>query len=180
VVGAGQVGARVAACARVFGIRTLAVVNRVTPNRAEDLGVEAVFGPDQLHYALGLADFVALSTPFTPQTEKMIDAAAFAAMRPGVVLVNIARGKVVDEEAMIINLRSGHIAFAGLDVATMEPLPTASPLWDLPNVLICPHSASTAPSENGKIASIFRHNLLAYLDDRRADMINVLDKKRWY
>jgi phosphoglycerate dehydrogenase-like enzyme len=101
-------------------------------------------------------------------------------MKPGVALINIARGQVVDEEALIANLRNGHIAFAGLDVAMVEPLPESSPLWDLPNVLISPHSASTAPSENGKIVEIFCRNLDAFLSGRRNDMINVLDKQRRY
>ncbi len=110
----------------------------------------------------------------------MIDAKAIAAMKPGMVLVNIARGQVVDEAALIAALRSGHIGFAALDVAAVEPLPAASPLWDLPNVLISPHSASTAPSENRKITEIFCRNLRCYVDGRRQEMINVLDKKRLY
>ncbi len=180
VIGAGQVGARVGKAARAFGLRVLAVVNRKTPDRAAALNADAVYGPDELHHALGQADYVVLSTPHTPQTERLIDARAFAGMKPGVVLINIARGQVVDEEAMIDNLKSGHIAFAGLDVAMVEPLPDSSPLWDLPNVLISPHSASTAPSENGKIVDIFCRNLDAFLAGRTDRMINVLDKQRRY
>ena len=158
----------------------LALVNRKDPARAAELSADAVYGPGELHQALGRADYVVLAMPHTPQTERMIDARAFAAMKPGVVLINIARGQVVDEEAMIANLRSGHIAFAGLDVAMVEPLPDSSPLWDFPNVLICPHSASTAPSENGKIVAIFCRNLDAFLAGRPNDMINALDKQRRY
>jgi phosphoglycerate dehydrogenase-like enzyme len=110
----------------------------------------------------------------------MIDGAAIAAMKPGATLINIARGQVVDEPAMIDALRSGRIGFAALDVAAVEPLPAGSPLWDLENVLISPHSASTAPSENRKIADIFIHNLGCWLDGRRAEMRNVLDKRRMY
>ena len=180
VVGAGQVGAQVGKVARALGLRVVAVVNRVAAGRAAELHADAVYGPDQLHEALGQADHVVLCTPHTPATDRMIDARAFAAMKPGVVFVNIARGAVVDEEALIANLRSGHVAFAGLDVAAVEPLPTASPLWDMPNVLISPHSASTAPSENRRITDIFCHNLAAWLDGRLQDMKNVLDKKRRY
>lgn len=180
VVGAGQVGAQVGKAARAFGLRVLALVNRKDPARAAELNADAVYGPGELHEALRLADYVVLSMPHTPQTERVIDARAFAAMKPGVALINIARGQVVDEEAMIANLRSGHIAFAGLDVAMVEPLPESSPLWDLPNVLICPHSASTAPSENGKIVEIFCRNLDAFLAGRLDDMTNVLDKQRRY
>ena len=180
VVGAGQVGAQVGKVARALGLRVVAVVNRAAAGRAAELHADAVYGPDQLHEALGQADHVVLSMPHTPETDQMIDARAFAAMKPGVVFVNIARGAVVDEQALIANLRSGHVAFAGLDVAAVEPLPTASPLWDMPNVLISPHSASTAPSENRRITDIFCHNLAAWLDGRLPDMKNVLDKKRRY
>jgi phosphoglycerate dehydrogenase-like enzyme len=180
VVGAGKVGAQVGKVARAFGLRVLALVNRNDPARAAALDADTVYGPAELHRAVGQADYVVLTMPHTPQTERMIDARAFAAMKPGVALINIARGQVVDEEALIANLRSGHVAFAGLDVAVVEPLPVSSPLWDLPNVLISPHSASTAPSENGKIVEIFCRNLDAFLSGRRNDMINVLDKQRRY
>ena len=180
VVGAGKVGAQVGKAARAFGLRVLALVNHKDPARATELNADAVYGPAELHQALGRADYVVLAMPHTPQTERMVDARAFAAMKPGVALINIARGQVVDEEAMIANLRSGHIAFAGLDVAMVEPLPDSSPLWDLRNVLICPHSASTAPSENGKIVEIFCRNLDAFLAGRPNDMINALDKQRRY
>jgi phosphoglycerate dehydrogenase-like enzyme len=180
VVGAGKVGAQVGKVARAFGLRVLALVNRKDPARASALDADAVYGPAELHQALGQADYVVLTMPHTPQTERMIDARAFAAMKPGVAFINIARGHVIDEEALVANLRSGHIAFAGLDVAMVEPLPDSSPLWDLPNVLISPHSASTAPSENGKVTEIFCRNLDAYLNGRRNDMINVLDKQRRY
>ena len=180
IVGAGQVGAQAGRVARAFGLRVEGVVNRKDASRAAALGTDVVLSPRDLHAALGRADYVVLSTPHTPQTDRMIDRRAFASMKPGVVVINIARGAVVDEEALIDNLRSGHVAFAGLDVVTSEPLAKGSPLWDMPNVLISPHSASTAPSENGKITDIFCRNLAAWLDQRPQDMINVLDKKRRY
>jgi phosphoglycerate dehydrogenase-like enzyme len=110
----------------------------------------------------------------------MIDARAFAAMKKGVIFINIGRGQTVDEPRLIEALRSGHVAFAGLDVAAVEPLPDASPLWDMPNVFICPHSASTVFRENERITDIFCHNLACYLDGRRAEMRNILDKVRMY
>ena len=180
VVGAGQVGSQVGKAARAFGMRVQALVNRKDAARAAELNADTVYGPADLHQALGQADYVVLTLPHTPQTERLIDARAFAAMKQGVVLINIARGQVVDEDAMIAHLQNGHIAFAGLDVAMVEPLPDSSPLWDFPNVLISPHSASTSPSENGKIVDIFCRNLDAYLAGRPKDMINTLDKQRRY
>lgn len=180
IVGAGKVGARIAALARVFDMSVTAVVNNPSPARSAELFTTDIYGQTDLHKALASADYVVLCTPHTPQTERMIDRTAFAAMKPGAVLINIARGQVVDEAALIAALSSGQIAFAGLDVAAVEPLPPGSPLWSMPNVLISPHSASTAPSENGKIVDIFIENLGHYVAGQTEKMINVLDKARMY
>jgi phosphoglycerate dehydrogenase-like enzyme len=180
VIGAGQVGSRIAAIGKAIGMRVVASVRDARPGRAAEMGVDAVYPPSKLHAMLGEADAVVLIAPHTPDTENMIDAKAFAAMKDGVAFVNIGRGLCVDEQALIENLRSGKVAFAALDVARIEPLPATSPLWDMPNVLISPHSASTVTQENGRIANIFCHNLLCYLDGRWAEMRNVLDKARLY
>jgi phosphoglycerate dehydrogenase-like enzyme len=176
VIGPGRIGREVARIAKAFNMEVWAMARSNDPQRAEYLGVDRVMPREQLHELLGAADCVVLSTPHTPETENLIDRAAIAAMKPGVVLVNIARGVVIDEEAMIEALQSGQIGFAALDVTRVEPLPASSPLWDLPNVLICPHSASTADTENGKIVDIFVHNLRCYLDGRIDEMTPVLDK----
>ena len=118
--------------------------------------------------------------PHTDATVNLVDAAVFAAMRPGVVFVNIARGTVVDEDALIEACASGKIGFAALDVARVEPLAKTSPLWDMKNVLISPHSASTVTSENARITGIFRHNLLCWVEGRLDRMRNVLDKTLLY
>jgi len=180
IIGAGKIGAQIGRIARAFGMRAIGMLANPSPARAAELGLDSVHGGHELHEVLAQADAVVLSTPHTPATEQMIDQAAIAAMKPGVVLINIARGIVVDEAAMIDALRRRHIAFAALDVATIEPLPEDSPLWDMDNVLISPHSASTAPSENGKIVDIFLHNLGCWMDGRRSDMRNILDKRRMY
>jgi phosphoglycerate dehydrogenase-like enzyme len=180
VIGAGQVGARVACLARAFNMGVRAVVSRPAPERRGELHADEVFGQADLKTAVRGADYIVLATPHTPQTEGMIDADFWSATKPGVVFVNIARGQVVDEPALVAALGSGHIGFAGLDVAAKEPLPPGSPLWTMPNVLISPHSASTAPSENGKITDIFVRNLRAYLAGAPEKMVNVLDKARMY
>jgi phosphoglycerate dehydrogenase-like enzyme len=141
---------------------------------------DAILGREDLHRALGLGDAVVVTVPHTAETERMIDAAAFAAMRPGAALVNIGRGQILDEQALIETLRAGHLGFAALDVATVEPLDPESPLWDMPNVLISPHSASTVTTENSKIVDIFRHNLRCYIEGRIGDMKNVLNKELLY
>jgi len=180
IIGAGQVGARVACLARAFNMRVNAVVNRPSPERRTELFADEVYGQADLKSAVKDADYIVLATPHTPQTERMIDGEIWAATKRGVVFVNIARGQVVDEPAMIEALGSGHIGLAGLDVAATEPLPPGSPLWSMPNVIISPHSASTAPSENGKITDIFIRNLNHYVRGETDQMINVLDKARMY
>jgi phosphoglycerate dehydrogenase-like enzyme len=181
IVGAGGVGRRVAAVGKAFGMRVVASRRRGSVDTAaEGIGVDALFPPESLHAMLAAADVLVLSVPHTKETEGLIDRAALAALKPGAVFVNVARGQVVDEGALIEALASGRIAFAGLDVFRVEPLPKDSPLWDLPNVLISPHSASTASSENRRITDVFCHNLRCYLDSRPEDMMNVFDKARLY
>lgn len=180
IVGAGGVGLRVAAVAKAFGMRVLALRRPGSEKSASQMGVDVVFAPDELHDMLSESDALVLSVPHTQETERLIDERALSSLKRGAVFVNIARGKVVDEPALIEAIRSGQIAFAGLDVFTVEPLPTESPLWDMPNVLISPHSASTAESENRRITDIFCHNLHCYLSGGYDEMKNVFDKARLY
>lgn len=180
VVGPGRIGREVARLGKAFGMRTIGIASRVDSGRTVSPEFDEIDDRSGLHRALGQSDFVILSTPHTPDTENLIDAAAIDAMKPGIVLVNIARGIVIDEDAMIEALRSGRIAFAGLDVFRAEPLPADSPLWDMPNVLIAPHSASTSWKENQRITEIFARNIPLYLAGRFDEMSPVLDKRRGY
>ena len=180
VIGAGGVGRRVLATAGAFGMRTVALNRAGSSKTAVDLGIDAVFTHDQQYAMLNEADALVLCLPHTPESEGMIDGAALAALKPGGVLVNVARGAVVDEVALAAALQSGQIGFAALDVFAVEPLPSDSPLWDMSNVLISPHSASTVAAENTRITDIFCHNLQCFVDDRFCDMQNMLDKGRMY
>jgi phosphoglycerate dehydrogenase-like enzyme len=180
VVGPGRIGREVGRLGKAFGMHTIAIASRMDDGRAGTLGFDEAFDRSGLHEALGRTDFLVISTPHTPDTENLIDAGAISAMKPGIVLVNIARGIVIDEDAMIDALRAGHIAYAGLDVFRTEPLPDDSPLWDMPNVLVAPHSASTAWSENQRITDIFVRNIPLFLAGRYDEMSPLLDKKRGY
>ena len=180
ILGAGDLARGTARIAKALDMRVIAIARNPEQSREHGALFDEVVPTSALHETLARADAVVLTVPHTPETERMIDAAAFAAMKPGVALVNIARGVVVDEEAMIASLRSGHIAFAALDVTTIEPLPEESPLWDMPNVLISPHSASTVDGENARITDIFIGNLQLWLDGRADEMTNLLNKKRMY
>jgi phosphoglycerate dehydrogenase-like enzyme len=169
IVGLGRVGRTVADLVRPLGVRVVGL--RRTPDGA-------AFGPDGLRELLGQSDYVVLSVPHTPETVGLIGSDQLAAMRPGAVLINIARGTVVDEAALIEALRSGHLGGAALDVVAREPLAGDSPLWDLPNVLITPHSMSTAAAENGLLTDLFCDNLRRYLAGE--PLRNVIDKRRGY
>ncbi len=180
LIGAGDLARATALRARAFEMRVEAVTRHPEKSRAHADLFHAVHPLEDLHRILARADAVVLTTPHTPETENLFDASAFAATKYGAALVNIARGQVLDETALLSNLRSGHLAFAALDVTAVEPLPPDSPLWDMPNVLISPHSASTVPGENARITEIFCENLGHYLAGNIAAMKNIFDKQALY
>ena len=162
VVGLGHVGR---ASARKLAALGVDVVGAVRPGGTRTApGVSGVIDFTSIIDVVGTVDAVVLACPLTPETEGLISAECLAAMRPGSLLVNIARGQVVDEEALIEALRAERLGGAALDVATTEPLPERSPLWELDNVLISPHSASTVREENGLITELFCTNLRRWLD----------------
>jgi phosphoglycerate dehydrogenase-like enzyme len=180
IIGAGDLARGIAQRARAFEMSTVAIARHAEKGRAHNTLFDEVRPRGDLHAVLAEADAMVVTVPHTPETERMIDDAAFAAMKPGSAFVNIARGQVIDEDALIRHLRNGHIGYAALDVATIEPLPSDSPLWDMPNVLISPHSASTVRAENAKITEIFCWNLRCWLDGHLERMRNVLDKALMY
>ena len=180
IIGAGDLARGCARLARAFDMRVVAVARDPAKVRAHGDLFDAVVPVAGMHAALAQADTVVVTVPHTAATANIIDAAAFAAMPRGVAFVNIARGTVVDEDALVEAAASGKLGFAALDVARVEPLAKESPLWDMANVLISPHSASTVTSENRRITDIFRHNLLCWVDGRLGEMRNVLDKSLLY
>jgi glyoxylate/hydroxypyruvate reductase len=162
VVGLGAVGREVARTLRAVGLRVVGV-RRTPVDDPAALDVDDAVTPDRLHELLPRCDALVLIAPHTPETEGMVGAAEFASLPPGAILVNIGRGAVVDEPALIEALRSGHLGGAALDVAAVEPLPADSPLWDMPNVLITAHSASTVDRENERLTDLFCDNLRRFL-----------------
>ncbi len=156
IVGMGRIGSRLAALARAFDMRVIAT--KRDPSRGAG-AADRVFGEEGLLEALAEADFVALTCPLTPRTENLIDARALAAMRPSAYLVNVARGKVVNEPALIEALRRGGIAGAALDCVWEEPLPAASPLWAMDNVLITPHTAGETRRYEDNVIDLLMDNL---------------------
>jgi phosphoglycerate dehydrogenase-like enzyme len=154
IIGLGGIGSRLARLARAFDMRVIGI--RKHPAASD--GVE-VHGIDSLHQLLPEADFVVLTTPLTKETENLIDAQALCRMRPASYLINVARGRVVDEAALIMALREQRIAGAGIDVTVEEPLPPASPLWNLQNVLITPHTAGETRRYEDNVLAILEENL---------------------
>jgi glyoxylate/hydroxypyruvate reductase len=178
VVGLGKIGLEVARLAKAFDMRVIASKRHTEGISAASLGVDALYPWMDLHAMLAQADFVCLATPHTSETENLMDAAAFDAMKHGASLVNIARGAVVVETAMIAALESGKLAHAALDVVATEPLPPESPLWDMPNVSIYHHSASTNDFENQRIVNLFCQNLRLYLEGQ--PLLNTLNIQQMY
>jgi glyoxylate/hydroxypyruvate reductase len=177
LIGLGGVGTEVARVCRAVGLRVVAT-KRTPGGRDADDVVDMLVPISQLSALLRLADVLVLAVPQTPETAGLIGRAELELLPPGAILINIARGAVVDEGAMIDALRGGRLAGAALDVFAQEPLPESSPLWDMPNVLISPHSASTVESENAKLTDLFCDNLDRYL--RGAPLRNVFDRARLY
>jgi len=173
IVGLGAVGSHVARVAKHLGMKVVGLDRHGFLFDQDSLPLDEFFPISRLHEALPLAEHLVLIAPHTPETEGMIGGEELALLPEGAVFINIARGALVDEVALADALRSGHLAGAGLDVFAEEPLPENSPLWDMPNVLISPHSASTSDRENGRITDLFCKNLRRYLAGR--PLLNLLD-----
>jgi phosphoglycerate dehydrogenase-like enzyme len=173
IVGLGRVGAEIARLCRALGMTVIGTDLRPAPD-----SVDRYYLPSQLPAMLREPDVLVVIVPHTPQTEKMIGARELALLPRGAYFINIARGAVVDEPALIEALRSGHLSGAALDVFAEEPLPPTSPLWEMPNVLISPHSASTSDRENARITDLFCDNLRRFL--KGETLRNVLNTALMY
>jgi phosphoglycerate dehydrogenase-like enzyme len=175
IVGFGGIGRALAWRADALGMRIVATRRRHRPAPPH---IGLVTGEDALGQLLEKSDYVVLATPSTAQTRHLIDAAALARMKEGAVLVNLARGDLVDESALVDALRAGRLRGAALDVFTAEPLPAESPLWRLPNVLITPHVSATTTSFWRRQTDLIVENVRRYLAGER--LRNVVDKRAGY
>ena len=178
IVGMGRVGTEVARMGQAFGMRVVGVKRSPAGVAAADLHVDVLYGPGELRRALAEAHNLVLIAPHTADTDGMIGAAELALLPDGAVFNNIGRGALVDEPALVAALQSGRLLGAGLDVFREEPLPPASPLWDMANVIVSPHSASTSTRENVRITELFCANLRLFLHGR--PLMNRFDATRGF
>ncbi|KQR06655.1 MULTISPECIES: D-2-hydroxyacid dehydrogenase [Paenarthrobacter] len=174
IAGLGEIGMETARIARALGMR----VSGTKRNVEAIEGIDEVTNNDGLAGLLADADAVVNTLPGTPYTEKLFNKDIFSAMRPGTVFVNVGRGTVVDEDALLAALDNGQVGYACLDVFAVEPLPQDSPLWNHPKVLVSPHTSALSAAENRLIAERFRNNLRIFLDG--GELPHLVDPVHFY
>ncbi len=176
LVGLGCIGRHTALHASALGMRVIGA--RQNPDKPKPEGVEAVFSFEQLETVIPQADFLALTVPVTSETRGLMNVSRFALMKPDGFLINVGRGTLVDEDALLQALQGKKIAGGALDVFEHEPLPPESPLWELDNLLITPHTAGLTEKLWGRQYALLSENLRRYLNHQ--PMLAVVDKKRGY
>jgi phosphoglycerate dehydrogenase-like enzyme len=176
LIGLGSIGRNVARTASALGMRVIAVREHLEKTNPE--GVAAVYGPTQIEDLLSDSDYVVMAAPLTQATRGLMNADRLAAMRPDAYLINVGRGPQVNEIALAEALRNRRIAGAALDVFEQEPLPAESPLWDLENLLITPHTAGLTEKLWQRHYALFSENLRRYL--AREPLLFIVDKQKGY
>ena len=174
VLGLGGIGGEVARRCRALGMRVIGA--RRAPQPTPD--VDMVVGIDELDRVAGLANHLVVTLPGTPSTQCLVDRRLLRALRPGATVVNVGRGSVVDEAALLDALDDWQVGFAALDVFATEPLPRSSRLWDHPRVLVSPHTAALDDREDDRIADLFCDNVVRHLNDM--PLRNVVDPNAGY
>jgi phosphoglycerate dehydrogenase-like enzyme len=189
IVGLGSLGRAVGALGTAFGCRVMATRKRpeegshVTVGAGDEpylgsLMLDRVLSPEYLPELLGESDFVVLAAPLTPDTHDLIDDAAIAHMKPGAWVINVARGELVDERALVRAIREGRIGGAVMDTFREEPLPPDSPLYDLPNVILTPHTSWSSARVLDRSVGLFCDNLHRYAEGR--GLVNVVNPDAGY
>jgi phosphoglycerate dehydrogenase-like enzyme len=190
IIGYGSIGREVGRLAKAFGMHVLAVkqsAERMTDTGYTERGTgdiegilpDATYAPEQLGEMLEKCDYVVIAVPLTAETTHLIGAPELKAMKKSAYLINVARGPVVDEKALVEALSKEEIAGAGLDVFEVEPLPPDSPLWGMPNVIISPHVAGYTPHYDDRATDLFAENLRRYLA-AEGPLLNLVDRGKGY
>jgi phosphoglycerate dehydrogenase-like enzyme len=186
IIGYGSIGRQVGALCQAFGMRVIATgreekITHEPPWKLPGLVYatpDKIYDPADITPLLAESDYVVLAVPATRQTFRMINAETIRSMKSTAVLVNVARGSVVDEDALIEALKKGKIRGAGLDVFVEEPLPATSPFWRLPNVIVCPHVGGFSPHYISRSMEFFAENLRRYVAGE--PLLNMVKKDRGY
>ena len=175
LLGYGAIGRGVAQRAKGFELDLLAVDAQAHDPRPH---LDEVWPPSRLPELLARSDVVVVSTPLTTETRHLLDAEAIGRMKPDAYLIVVSRGGIVDEAALVEAMQRGHLAGAALDVTEQEPLPPDSPLWDLPNIILTPHTAGASIGKERRVVEIFVDNLRRYR--RGEQLVNLVDRERGY
>lgn len=174
ITGLGEIGLETARLARALGMNVSGTKRTVEPIE----GIETVTDTAGLPGLVATADILINTLPGTPYTEKMINAEIFNAMKPGTIVVNVGRGTVIDEDALLEALNNGQVSYACLDVFAVEPLPEASPLWEHPRVMVSPHTSALSSAENRLIAERFMENLARF--QTGTELLHTVDPVHFY
>eukprot|EP01041_Mallomonas_annulata_P016582 gene16582-34541_t len=178
ILGYGDIGKACAILAKAYGMRVIAMRRRPEMS-AEDPLIDEIFGPEGIESVMSLSDYVVVVAALTADTKGMVDSKALAAAKPGQILINIGRGPLIDEEALVTALQDGsRLRGAALDVFCVEPLPESSPFWDIPNVLISPHNADMTTDFRHKSVKFFTENCGRFLEGKSLQAI--VDKRSGY
>lgn len=176
IIGLGTLGQAIAVRAKAFGMRVVGM--RRSPEREGPAGVDEVVGRSDLDRMVKVADVIVLAAPWTASTDQILDAAAIAKMKRTAIVINVARGQLVDESALATALSLGRLGGAVLDVFTVEPLPPTSPFWSMPNVIITPHTAGFRAGHFDAVIELFAENLQRF--EQGSTVLNVVDLKVGY
>ena len=175
LIGLGSIGRAVTTSVKALGLKVIAV--REHPEKGSE-GADAIYSPSQIDEIFRQADYIVLAAPVTDSTKAIANAQRLALMKPGACLINVGRGPLVDEAALTAALREKKIGGAALDVFSKEPLPADSPLWDVPNLLITPHTAALTDKLWQRHYALFSENLRRHLEG--VPLLAVVDKVRGY
>ncbi|PYR79881.1 MAG: hypothetical protein DMF87_10280 [Acidobacteria bacterium] len=176
VVGVGTLGEAIATRAKAFGMHVIGM--RRNPQRGAPTGFDEIVGPADRNRLLTAADVVVLAAPLTAETQRLLDAATIASMKRGAIVVNVARGQLIDEAALAEALEAGRLGGAVLDVFTIEPLAQDSPFWSMPNVVVTPHNSGFRTGHFDAVVDLFSENLRRF--ERGVDLLNRVDLQTGY
>ena len=172
ILGIGVIGEEIARKCKAFGMEVFGI--DIVKKEVES--IDFFYGPEDIIKVAKEVDYFIIMVPFTPQTEKMVGPEVLSAMKPTAFLINVGRGEIVDEEALISVLKSGKIAGAGLDTYWQEPLPKDHPFWGMKNVVVSPHVAGMSDVYVEQAVTVFQENLRRFLKGEKRDLINLIER----